>query len=214
MRSAPYSSTESRSHAHIRYNTRSRTRSSLWDMMLKVPHYVVPYFVVAQGNYHRSPRRAARNSHKACCLSIPKNAPNPHFRRNFAISSFRCSISASARVRAARSSANAARKAAISAAGLGAADIMGGSEPEPAPARQPCSSTRVNIVAGSARAARSPGHSRMAPVHPVQHVGKLRRRDRDRPRLVRLRGGPPCPAPDDFRVSYHLKWSLSLCPRF
>ncbi len=42
---------------------------------------------------------------------------------------------------AARSSANAARKAAISAAGLGAEDIMGGSEPEPAPARQPCSST-------------------------------------------------------------------------
>ena len=40
----------------------------------------------------------------------------------------------------ARSSANAARKAAISA-GLGAEDIMGGSEPEPAPARQPCSST-------------------------------------------------------------------------
>ena len=31
---------------------------------------------------------------------------------------------------------------------------------------------------------------------------------------VRLRGGPPCPAPDDFRVSHHLKWSLSLCPRF
>ena len=60
---------------------------------------------------------------------------------NFAISSFRCSISASARVRAARSSANVARKAAISAAGLEAADIMGGSEPEPAPARQPCSST-------------------------------------------------------------------------
>ena len=32
--------------------------------------------------------------------------------------------------------------------------------------------------------------------------------------IVRLRGGPPCPAPDDFRVSHHLKWSLSLCPRF
>ncbi len=32
--------------------------------------------------------------------------------------------------------------------------------------------------------------------------------------VVRLRGGPPCPAPDDFRVSHHLKWSLSLCPRF
>ena len=32
--------------------------------------------------------------------------------------------------------------------------------------------------------------------------------------FVRLRGGPPCPAPDDFRVSHHLKWSLSLCPRF
>ncbi len=31
---------------------------------------------------------------------------------------------------------------------------------------------------------------------------------------VRLRGGPPCPAPDDFRLSHHLKWSLSLCPRF
>ena len=31
---------------------------------------------------------------------------------------------------------------------------------------------------------------------------------------VRLRGGPPCPAPDDFRVSHHLKWSLSLCPCF
>ena len=31
---------------------------------------------------------------------------------------------------------------------------------------------------------------------------------------VRLRGGPPCPAPDDFRVFHHLKWSLSLCPRF
>ncbi len=30
--------------------------------------------------------------------------------------------------------------------------------------------------------------------------------------IVRLRGGPPCPAPDDFRVSHHLKWSLSLCP--
>ena len=32
--------------------------------------------------------------------------------------------------------------------------------------------------------------------------------------VVRLRGGPPCPAPDDFRVSHHLKWSLSLCLRF
>ena len=32
--------------------------------------------------------------------------------------------------------------------------------------------------------------------------------------IVRLRGGPPCPAPDDFRVSHHLKWSLFLCPRF
>ena len=31
---------------------------------------------------------------------------------------------------------------------------------------------------------------------------------------VRLRGGPPCPAPDDFRVFHHLKWSLSLWPRF
>ena len=56
-------------------------------------------------------------------------------------------------------------------------DIMGGSEPEPAgpPA------LFVHLSPQAQPALR--GVSRMAPV--VQHVGKLRRRDRDRPRLRR-----------------------------
>ena len=42
---------------------------------------------------------------------------------------------------------------------------------------------------------------------------KTRKRDVTR-KTVRLRGGPPCPGPDDFRVSHHLKWAFRLCPRF
>ena len=62
---------------------------------------------------------------------------------------------------------------------------MGGSEPETRAGPPALFVHLSQFVAGSARAARSPGHSRMAPVDPVQHVGKLRRRDCDRP--------PPAP---------------------
>ena len=37
---------------------------------------------------------------------------------------------------------------------------------------------------------------------------------RDLSEYVCARRIPPCLAADDFRVFHHLKWALSLCPRF